>query len=356
MSTFILGQGAMGSLVAHELALGGRVAPILLMKSRKALDVYANNGGAITVMRPSRADFITTSVPVEAVHGLAGKLAAEEPIQNLIVATKTYSTVEALESYLPHINRNTNIMFVQNGMGVVSRLRRRYWPNAADLPNLYHAISTHGAFKSSPNVVHHVGLGNLLISRLPQDTANFTGSVHAEAPELVQHLTHSSHLEASFVPYPQFILKQMEKLVVNACINPLTTVIDCLNGDLLYAKNIVPTMNKVIAECVQCFRKEYDVHSMGPEAGVVLSRDRLLSAVLSICKATAHNSSSMREDVRRLNYTEIDSINGYIVAIGARRGIPTPANRMLLDLVRNKLAIEKTKENKAFHRAISARA
>lgn len=344
----------MGSLVAHELVLGGKLTPTFLMKSRKSLDVYSNNGGSITLMRPLRADSITTTVPVEAVHGLESKLSGEEPIKNLIVATKTYSTAQAIQNYLPHIDKDTNILFLQNGMGVVPQLKETFWPNSWEVPNLFHAISTHGAYKMSPNVVHHVGLGNLLISQLPQgENKSFSARILGDTPELIQGLTKSSHLEALYVPYSQFILRQMEKLVVNACINPLTTALDCLNGELLYAKNIIPTMNKIIGECVECFKKEYDIFSMDSEAGVILSRDRLLSSVLSVCKTTAGNSSSMREDVHRLNATEIDSINGYIVAIGHRRNIPTPANRMLLDLVKNKVAIEKTKENQALHRSFS---
>ncbi|OBA20615.1 2-dehydropantoate 2-reductase [Metschnikowia bicuspidata var. bicuspidata NRRL YB-4993] len=353
MSTFIVGQGAMGSLVAHELALGQRHVPTLLMKSRKSLDVYSNNGGSITVMRPLRADSIASTVPVEAIHGLGSKLSGEESIKNLIIATKTYSTADAIQSYLPYISQDTNILFLQNGMGVVPRLKESFWPNSWEVPKLYHAISTHGAFKTSPNVVHHVGLGNLLISQLPLGDQNnkFPSYIPLDIPEIVQGLTESSHLETLYVPYAQFILKQMEKLVVNACINPLTTTLDCLNGDLLFAKNLTYTLNKIIGECIECFKKEYDIISMDSEAGVILSRDRLLSSVLSICKSTAMNSSSMREDVRRLKYTEIDAINGYIVSLGIKRKVATPANRMLLDLVRNKVAIEKAKENQALHRS-----
>lgn len=355
MSTFIIGQGAMGSLVAHEIALAGKLTPTLLVKSKKALDVYTNNGSSITVSRPLGADFISSTVPVEAAHGLVSKFSGEDSIKNLIVATKTYSTADALKGYLPYITKDTNIVFLQNGMGVVPQLREKFWPNSWELPNLFHAISTHGAYKTSPNIVHHVGLGSLLISRLPlaNNSNVFASELHQDIPEVIQDLKESSHLEASYVPYAQFIIRQMEKLVVNACINPLTTTLDCLNGDLLYAKNIVPTLNKVIGECIECFKKEYDIFSMGPEAGVVLSRDRLLSSVLSICQSTAQNSSSMREDVRRLNVTEIDSINGYIVKLGLKRNIATPANRMLLDLVRNKVAIERIKENQALHASFS---
>lgn len=345
----------MGSLIAHELALGRNLVPTLLMKSKKSLDVYTNNGSAITVSRPLQADSITSTVPVKAHFAMEGKIPGDEPIKNLIVATKTYSTADALLKYIPHIDRDTNIVFLQNGMGVVPQVRRLFWPNPADAPKVFHAISTHGAFKTSPNVVHHVGLGNLLISRIPNDDESMVretlSNSYLETPEIIQALIEAKHLEALCVPYPQFILKQMEKLVVNACINPLTTALDCLNGDLLYAKNIVPTMNKVISECVECFKKEFDVFNVAPEAGVVLSRDRLLLTVLSVCRSTAKNSSSMREDMHRLNTTEIDSINGYIVDIGFRKNVHTPANRMLLDLVRNKLSIERAKENEALHRS-----
>jgi len=56
--------------------------------------------------------------------------------------------------------------------------------------------------------------------------------------------------------------------------------------------------------------------------------------VESVCRATAANHSSMYQDVTSGRPTEIDSINGVIVAEGRRLGVPTPVNEAVWWLVR----------------------
>ncbi len=51
---------------------------------------------------------------------------------------------------------------------------------------------------------------------------------------------------------------------------------------------------------------------------------------------TAEHHSSMLQDMERGRPTEIDFINGAVVAKGERHGIVTPVNRMLCELIRAK--------------------
>ena len=50
-------------------------------------------------------------------------------------------------------------------------------------------------------------------------------------------------------------------------------------------------------------------------------------------KKTAKNTSSMLQDVRAGRDTEIDYINGYVVSVGRRYGVPTPANAAIVETV-----------------------
>ncbi len=60
----------------------------------------------------------------------------------------------------------------------------------------------------------------------------------------------------------------------------------------------------------------------------------MVERVLAIAQATAGNRSSMGQDVDRRKRTEIDAINGAIVAFGEQAQIPTPVNRTLTQLVK----------------------
>ena len=56
--------------------------------------------------------------------------------------------------------------------------------------------------------------------------------------------------------------------------------------------------------------------------------------VIMVAQATASNYSSMLQDMRRGELTEIESINCAIVRAAALHGVPAPVNYMLCKLVR----------------------
>lgn len=326
----------MGSLVAHELARNTATKPLLLLKTKKRLDAYNSEGSTLTLLRPNGPDDATTTT--QQVPATVGPPADGGIIENMIIATKTYATEAALRPYVPQMNENTRLILLQNGMGMAQALNKAFWQNQSR-PQMYQAISTHGAYKASPTTVHHVGLGSLAILRV------FDGIYHPEpVPEMINELVNCDALNATYISSEGLLLRQMEKLVVNACINPLTAVLDCLNGDLLLGTKVVPIFKRVIRECVEVFHAEYSILRSIPDANTHLDPERLLFTTLAVCKNTAQNSSSMREDVRQLRTTEINWINGYITALGFKHSVPTPTNKMLVSLVSNKLTIEQTKE------------
>lgn len=61
--------------------------------------------------------------------------------------------------------------------------------------------------------------------------------------------------------------------------------------------------------------------------------------VRQVCDITRHNRASMLQDILRGRSTEIDVINGAIVAKGREAGIATPVNQMLTRLIK---ALEST--------------
>jgi 2-dehydropantoate 2-reductase len=59
--------------------------------------------------------------------------------------------------------------------------------------------------------------------------------------------------------------------------------------------------------------------------------------VEGVARRTASNISSMLQDIRRRAPTEVNAINGAVVEIADRLGVPAPVNRTLLNLVRAKV-------------------
>lgn len=364
MTTYVLGAGAIGTLVAHELALNARATqtalPKLLLKSKSRLDAYKEQDSKTTVLRTSKEGTTKTQCIIDAISlPPVNENGSPVPITQMIVATKAYATKRALAPYVPQMGIHTDLVILQNGMGMAASLMNAFWPDVNKAPRIFQAVTTHGAYKATLTEIHHVGLGSMHIAEFPSSVGS-DGTVHYRGPSnnhidnemdhkmtdspLVNSIIQCENLQAKCLPYNQFLLRQMEKFVVNVCVNPLTALLDCLNGDLLYGTMTTQIMERVIKETVACFWAEYPELVKIPEAYTALERKRLLSLVLDVCKLTAQNSSSMREDVRSLSQTEIESLNGYVVRLGYKHRIGTQTNRILQTMVRDKMQIEQEKE------------
>ncbi|PWN95402.1 hypothetical protein FA09DRAFT_332053 [Tilletiopsis washingtonensis] len=182
----------------------------------------------------------------------------------------------------------------------------------------------------------------------------------AAIPELPETLTLRHTVAAllamplgvQWLPIRQMQLKLMHKLVINACINPLTALADCRNGELYGNAAARLAMGDICREAsAVLLAQARDAREGSGSAGGLdqldaslldqsLSPSALLSAAEAVARSTAQNFSSMQQDVHNMRgKTEIDFINGYIVGLGRRYGIDTPVNSDLVNLVNFKATL-----------------
>src|SRR6267143_1218054 len=95
------------------------------------------------------------------------------------------------------------------------------------------------------------------------------------------------------------------------------------HGRRVQGKGVPAVMRDVVDECLAVARA----------AGVEVPRD-LLQAVPRIAETMPGQFSSTAQDLARGKPTEIDHLNGFVVRKGEALGVPTPANRVLLALVK----------------------
>jgi 2-dehydropantoate 2-reductase len=119
------------------------------------------------------------------------------------------------------------------------------------------------------------------------------------------------------------------KVIVNAAINAVGALTRLRNGDLTAHPETQRLMQDVVVEAA----------TVAAAAGITLVDADPWAKTQQVCAATAENVNSLLQDVRRGRRTEIEFINGAIVARGEALGTPTPLNRALADLVRT---IERT--------------
>lgn len=215
----------------------------------------------------------------------------------LLTVKQTHLTPELLHFLAKIVRVDTLLVCFQNGIGHVETLVRYGVPSE----NIALAVTTEGALQVAPNRVRHTGRGTTWIG--------------PEGAQLVNTLNE--------VGWPteyalDIHLKVWEKLVINAVINPLTAFHRIRNGELLDNAEYLHTMKKLFEEAVM----------VAAASGITLPAD-LWERLLTVCRNTAANQSSMLQDVLAGRPTEIEAITGSLLRLAAKHRITLPAHELL---------------------------
>ncbi|KON68389.1 hypothetical protein AKG34_05910 [Peribacillus butanolivorans] len=263
----IIGGGAIGLLFASRLS--GNHSVTLYTRTTEQASIINRDGLCFIENGESRL-----------LTGIVSK-AMEEGTSSedlIIITVKQYH----LSQILPVIERiQVPLLFLQNGYGHISYLKQ------LQSPVIYVGVVEHGALKHDQNTVEHTGLG---ITRV----ASFKGS-----------LDQLSLLDEKINRFPfskseNYHSMLIDKLVVNAVINPLTAILSVENGKLI--------SNPFYYQLFQALFEEISAILELP------NKMGSFEHVKSVCFATAENRSSMLKDIDNGRKTEIDAILGYILS------------------------------------------
>ncbi|KAI9716091.1 MAG: hypothetical protein M1812_005518 [Candelaria pacifica] len=359
----IIGIGNIGELLAHSLVGIPNPPSITLLLHRPYLmNRWREEGQAIKIITngyaetrrgydvelappicPSQAGTRSTSKNSYAseTKDESGELDLGREISNLIVTTKAQQTVLALSAVKDRLTRASTILFLQNGMGVIEEVNEKLFPNIETRPNYIIGITTHGVYPETAFSAVHAGFGTIalaLISRYPLAGPTKPTKRRDWAPSsryLLRTITRTPVLAAVGFSETDMMQQQLEKVAINAIINPLTVMFDCHNGDLLYNYRITRTMRLLLSEISLVVRSLPELQGL-PNIKLRFAPDRLETLVVALAGRTSNNVSSMLQDVRKGRETEIDFINGYLVNRGEQMGMKCVMNYMLMQMVKGK--------------------
>ena len=277
--------------------------------------------------------------------------AADAPgmIEHLIVTTKGHQARLALEPLAKRLTPSSTVTFIQNGMGVIDEINELYFPTPSWRPHYIVGIATHG-LSSTPDgvfepftvVVNGVGtlkLGVLQPAAQPQSMPPSLIPSYDSLPPTTSYLLNSlvsaADLVASHVSPQEVLCTQLEKLAINAVINPLTVIFNCLNGTLLNNAHATKVIKLLLWEISQVLCALPEMQSL-PNKDLRFSTENLYNTVVRTARATSENASSMLQDIRKGIPTEVDYINGYVVRKGLELKLPCSMNYMVQSMVKAK--------------------
>lgn len=265
----------------------------------------------------------------------------EETIYHLIVSVKAPQTVKAIQAVAHRLTKDSSILFLQNGMGIAQEVNEKIFPNEKHRPTYIVGVVSHGLYSKRPFCVVHAGEGTIalgVLPRMPMDEniqLESLNQLSTSARYLMRTMTRTAVFVAVGFSPTDLLQQQLDKLAVNCIINPLTAILDCKNGALLYNFYFTRVIRLLLAEISLVIKSLPELKNV-PNVNMRFDTLRLERLVSSIAKTTAENYSSMVQDIRSGRLTEIDYINGYIVKRGEEMGIHCVMNYMLMHMVKGK--------------------
>ena len=265
----------------------------------------------------------------------------EEIIYHLIVSVKAPQTVKAIQSVAHRLTKDSSILFLQNGMGIAHEVNEKIFPNEKHRPTYIIGVVSHGLYSKRPFCVVHAGEGTIalgVLPRMPMDENTPLESLNqlsSSARYLMRTMTRTAVFVAVGFSPTDLLQQQLDKLAVNCIINPLTAILDCKNGALLYNFYFTRVIRLLLAEISLVIKSLPELKNV-PNVNMRYDTLRLERLVSSIANTTAENYSSMVQDIRSGRLTEIDYINGYVVKRGEEMGVHCVMNYMLMHMVKGK--------------------
>jgi 2-dehydropantoate 2-reductase len=288
----------MGSIFGARLTAAGHDT-VLIDVSAPVVD--ALNGHGITTTQGDQQE--TTKVRATTDPGEVG------PVDLVVFFTKCYHTAAAATAAEPLVAGETVVASLQNGWGNGDVLVRAFGPERVVVGVTYNS----GLLTEPGRVVH------------PSEQPTIVGALDGGNPSNAELLA-TALSEAGFdtrvaVPVQQEIWK---KLILNAACLPAAALAGATSGTL--------TSNDELHELVS--ETAVEATAVATALGFEIDAQERIDTIHSLLGQGAGAKASMLQDFEAGRRTEIDVINGAVVAAADDVGVSTPVNRALVRLVK----------------------
>ncbi|HUY11785.1 MAG TPA: 2-dehydropantoate 2-reductase [Candidatus Dormibacteraeota bacterium] len=302
----LIGGGSMGSLFGFHLA---QIADVTVLEVNDVVRTGIGRDGLRVNDEPPRAVRVTEH---------ARDLFASDL---LFLFVKAVDTLRALRPFAGELNPTTPIVSLQNGVGNEDAIKTAL---GGAVPVVL-GVTTESAETVAPGAVRSSEQGSTLIGS--------AGASAATAKAVAERLTQSG-LRAAVV----YDIKPhlWGKLVANAAVNALSALLDCEAGAILRDPNAAHLAESLAEEAA----------TVAAAMKIALPFANPWQYVAEVIAVGAESKSSMAFDLALGHPSEIDHLNGAIVALGRRVGVATPHNESVMRLMKAREALQLVRRQK----------
>jgi 2-dehydropantoate 2-reductase len=289
-----VGAGAVGSYYGGMLARAG--VPVTLIARPAHVAAINKDGLVLDTTTFKETVRVNASADMSAVAGA----------DLVLLCVKTLDTVSVAREAKALMQPGALMISMQNGVDNAERI-------ADELGfDVVSAAVYVAAAVPKPGYLKHSGRGDLVIG------GPFPESALQPIASMFEGAGIPCRISAS-------VMQEMWiKFIINCSYNALSALTGCNYGTLVAEPEIITIMMALTEECV----------AVANAKNIPLNLADMKERVGNLGPVMPETYSSTQQDLARGKKTEIDSLNGYIVAQGTRYGIPTPMNAAMHSLVR----------------------
>jgi 2-dehydropantoate 2-reductase len=290
----------MGGIFGGFLARAGEDVTLIDV-AKPAVDAINRDGIVV-----EQKDGTVATIPVKAATDPA-KVGPVDLIMNFV---KCYHTAAAIEAAKPMLGPDTAILTLQNGWGNADRIASIIGRERVMVGLTYSSGTLVG-----PGRVKNTGVAQTIIGELDG----------ARTPRVERAAAALQKAGIDVTVSPRIVEEIWKKLALNVCSLPTAALLRFTADELPRHEGSLELMRGLLREMVAVARAD----------GIELDEEERWQAILGVLQRAVGGRASMLQDVTAERQTEIDVINGAIVAAGRRSGIPTPLNDAMVWMVKS---------------------
>ena len=231
------------------------------------------------------------------------------PVDLVILSVKLWDTEAAAKQVAPMVGPDTAVLSLQNGV-IKDEIMRRVFGDKAVMGGVCY-VATH---ISKPGTIHQTGTMQRIV------VGEYDGSVSNRVKDLHEALVQSGVTAELSTDVRRSI---WEKYVFLVGLSATTTSMRRTLGPVRSHPQTRAFLQDLMAEVV----------AVGRAHGVALTDEFAGSRMAFADSLPADMTSSMHHDLEKSNRLEVDWLSGGVVKLGKEKGVPTPCNRAVCDIL-----------------------
>jgi 2-dehydropantoate 2-reductase len=298
----------------------------------------------------------------------------QQPIEVVIIAKRGGESLKVVDALKHRLSRNSTIVLIHNGMGVLSRIQAK-WPREADRPNIVEGFSTHGLSNSSEFTINHAYPGSIHLGIAPRldETDIFqyhSLSPNADSPIITRQGAKSDHrlhalgqqkhrslkfildvllsdpvLGCTLRAYlPDLYLLQIKRVICQSILQVLGALHRCSNAELISVQRNHEIIGKLIKEILPVLKAD-PLISSSPIYKAEFTFPELYASVRYMALAAPNAVSWVLQDMAGRRETELGHLSGFLLLLAKRRGFQLPMWRTLHELLRANARLQQERHN-----------